>query len=69
MGIVGAWAGYLLRHRHLPGAPTRLKNIATIVVVQFIFDISTPQVSMSAHLCGLFTGFLLGLAMDRRQTV
>jgi membrane associated rhomboid family serine protease len=67
MGIVGAWAGFLLRNRHLPGAGTRLKNIATIVVVQFIFDISTPQVSMSAHLCGLATGFFLGLLIGRRQ--
>jgi membrane associated rhomboid family serine protease len=61
MGIVGTWAGFLLRHRHTPGGPARLKNILTIIVVQVLFDISTPQVSMSAHLCGLVTGFFLGL--------
>jgi len=61
MGIVGASAGFLLRHRHLPDAPARLKDILTIIVVQVIFDKLTPQISMSAHLCGLVTGFFLGL--------
>ena len=66
MGIVGAWTGFLLRHRHLPDARSRLKNILTIIGVQIVFDVSTPQVSMSAHLCGLITGFILGLAMASR---
>jgi membrane associated rhomboid family serine protease len=61
MGIVGAWAGFLLRHRHIPQARQRLTNIIMIILVQFVFDISTPQVSTSAHLCGLATGFLVGL--------
>jgi rhomboid protease GluP len=61
MGIVGAWAGYLLRHRHALQSKRRLSNIAIIILVQVAFDISTPQVSTSAHLCGLLTGFVLGL--------
>ena len=61
MGVVGAWAGFLLRYRHLPLARRRLQNIVIIVVIQTIFDLSTPQISMSAHLCGLITGFILGL--------
>jgi rhomboid protease GluP len=61
MGIVGTWAGFLLRHRHLPLARRRLRNIFIIVLLQLSFDIVTPRVSMSAHLGGLFTGFLLGL--------
>jgi membrane associated rhomboid family serine protease len=66
MGIVGAWAGFLLRHRHLPRAHQRLLNILLIVAIQTAFDLSTPQVSMAAHVCGLITGFLLGLAIVRR---
>jgi membrane associated rhomboid family serine protease len=66
MGVVGAWAGFLLRHQHIPDARARLKNILTIIGVQVLFDISTPQVSMSAHLCGLVTGFALGLVLTRR---
>ncbi len=67
MGIVGAWAGLLLRHRHAPRAKERLLNILLIVAIQIVFDISTPQVSMAAHLCGLVTGFVVGLAIAPRK--
>ena len=63
MGIVGAWAGFLMRHRHAPQAKQRLANIAMIVAIQIAFDLSTPQVSMAAHLCGLIAGFFLGLIL------
>ncbi len=63
MGIVGAWAGFLLRHRHAPQAKQRLGNVIMIIVIQVAFDLSTPQVSMAAHLCGLIAGFFLGLVL------
>jgi membrane associated rhomboid family serine protease len=63
MGIVGAWAGFLVRHRHAPQAKQRLANVGMIVVIQIAFDLSTPQVSMAAHLCGLIAGFFLGLIL------
>jgi membrane associated rhomboid family serine protease len=63
MGIVGAWAGFLLRHHHAPLARQRLANIALIVAIQIAFDLSTPQVSMASHLCGLIAGFFLGLML------
>ena len=63
MGVVGTWAGFLLRHRHLPLARQRLRNIFIIILMQLAFDLVTPQVSMSAHLGGLVTGFLLGLVV------
>ena len=63
MGIVGAWAGFLLRHRHAPLAKQRLANIGLIVAIQIAFDLSTPQVSMAAHMCGLVAGFFLGLIL------
>jgi rhomboid protease GluP len=66
MGIVGAWAGYLLRHRHEPFAGRRLKNIVLIVAIQTAFDLSTPQISMAAHLSGLASGLLLGLLISPR---
>jgi membrane associated rhomboid family serine protease len=66
MGIVGAWAGFLVRHRHAPQAKQRLANIGMIVVIQIAFDLSTPQVSMAAHLCGLIAGFFLGLVLAPR---
>jgi membrane associated rhomboid family serine protease len=66
MGVVGAWAGFLLRNRHAPLAKQRLANIALIVAIQIAFDLSTPQISMAAHLCGLVAGFFLGLILATR---
>ncbi len=66
MGVVGAWAGFLLRHHHAPFAKQRLANIGLIVAIQIAFDLSTPQVSMAAHICGLVAGFFLGLLLAPR---
>lgn len=66
MGVVGTWIGFLLRHRHAPLARQRLRNIFVIVLLQLAFDLVTPRVSMSAHLGGLFTGFLLGLLVPAK---
>jgi membrane associated rhomboid family serine protease len=66
MGVVGTWTGFLLRHRHAPLARQRLRNIFVIVLLQLAFDVVTPRVSMSAHLGGLFTGFLLGLLVPAK---
>ena len=66
MGIVGAWAGFLLRYRHTLLARRRLQNIVFIVVIQTVFDLSTPQVSMAAHMCGLISGLVLGLILAPR---
>jgi rhomboid protease GluP len=66
MGLVGVWAGLLLRRRDGPMAGRRLKNILLIVVVQTAFDLSTPQISMAAHLSGLITGLMLGLILAPR---
>ncbi len=67
MGIVGTWAGFLVKHRHAPQAKQRLGNVVMIIVIQIAFDLSTPQVSMAAHLCGLIAGFFLGLILAPRR--
>jgi rhomboid protease GluP len=67
MGLVGVWAGLLLRHRHTPMAGHRLKNILVIVAIQTAFDLSTPQISMAAHMSGLLTGVALGLIFAPRS--
>jgi membrane associated rhomboid family serine protease len=63
MGVIGAWGGFLVRHHQAPQAKERLANIALIVAIQIAFDLSTPQVSMAAHLSGLVAGFFLGLIL------
>jgi rhomboid protease GluP len=67
MGVLGATAGLLLRHRHGLLAAQRLRNIALIIVIQTAFDLSTPQVSMAAHLSGLVTGFVVGLLISAKR--
>ena len=67
MGLVGVWAGLLLRHRHAPMAGRRLKNILVIIAIQTAFDLSTPQISMAAHMSGLVTGAALGLIFAPRR--
>jgi membrane associated rhomboid family serine protease len=67
MGVVGAWAGFLLRHHDAPFAKQRLANIGLIVVIQIAFDLSTPQISIASHMCGLVGGFFLGLILAPRD--
>ncbi len=67
MGVIGISAGLLLRHRQSPLAGRRLREILAIVVFQTIFDLSTPQVSLSAHLSGFVTGTLVGLVFAERR--
>ena len=66
LGVVGGWAGFLLRHHRVPHARQQLANIGLIVVIQIAFDLSTPEVSMHAHMFGLFAGFFLGLILAPR---
>lgn len=68
MGIVGAWAGFLLRHRNAPRARDRLFNILLIIGIQTAFDLTTPEVSTAAHVCGLISGFIVGLVIAPRAT-
>lgn len=63
MGIVGTWAGVLIRERHLAHNRAALRSILLILLVQSAFDILTPQVSMAAHLSGFTTGVIVGLLL------
>jgi len=67
LGLVGVWAGLLLRSRDAPLASRRLKSILVIIAIQVVFDLSTPQISMAAHLSGLLTGLALGLVFAPRS--
>ena len=61
MGLVGTWAGVLLRERHLAHNRAALRSILLIIVIQSAFDFLTPQVSMAAHLGGFAAGVIIGL--------
>ncbi|MEO7166139.1 MAG: rhomboid family intramembrane serine protease [Spartobacteria bacterium] len=67
MGIIGVSAGLLLRHRQSPLAGRRLRNIVVIVALQTAFDLTTPQVSLAAHLSGFVTGLGIGILLSIQQ--
>jgi rhomboid protease GluP len=69
MGVIGISAGLLLRHRQTPLGGQRLRKIMLIVILQTIFDLSTPQVSLAAHLGGFMTGVAVGLFFARAGSV
>ncbi|MDB4732874.1 rhomboid family intramembrane serine protease [Planctomicrobium sp.] len=69
MGLIGCLLGYLgwgqlLRRNRLVGSEFNL--LFTIVIIQTIFDQSTPAISSECHLLGLMIGttigFLVGVA-------
>jgi rhomboid protease GluP len=70
MGLVGATAAICLRDSRIlktRASVDRLRNSASIIVLQFFFDAATPQVSMTAHLGGAAFGFLLALLLGSGQ--
>ena len=65
-GIVGATSAVLLRgwltHKSLL-ARRQLLRIASIVLLQVVFDLCTPQSSLACHLGGCLLDFLLALPL------
>jgi rhomboid protease GluP len=62
MGLIGGTAAVLLRAWRTERAPPtsrRLRAIAVIVVLQVVFDLVIPQVSLATHLMGLVIGFVV----------
>jgi rhomboid protease GluP len=67
MGLVGATAAIAVGDSRIfktRASATLLRRAAVLIVIQIIFDASTPQVSMAAHLGGLVSGFLLALLLN-----
>jgi len=68
MGVIGILAGLLFRDRQSPRAGQRLRMILMMVALETIYDLSTPQVSLAAHLGGFATGVALGLVLSRQRS-
>jgi rhomboid protease GluP len=65
-GVIGAEIAYFLRNRRVFGSVSRqqLGNLATLVVINLIFGFTIPGINNYAHLGGLVSGFVLGLALS-----
>jgi membrane associated rhomboid family serine protease len=71
MGMIGATAACLLRLWRVEknnAAWMRLRSTLGIVLFQFLFDLSTPEVSLTAHLGGVIAGFLIAMTMRQKFT-
>ena len=70
MGMVGASAAILWRiwyRERSPQALRQLRMILLIIVLQLIFDLTTPQISVVGHTSGLILGFLIAGIMVLSQ--
>ena len=66
MGLIGGTAAVLLRgwrKKRSRALSRRLAGILLILALQVAFDLSTPEVSFSAHLTGMVVGFLATATM------
>jgi len=71
LGLVGGSATALIalsKHSANPQIKDQLRWIVIILVVQTIFDLSTPQVSFPAHFGGVVSGFVLTFILMPRRT-
>ncbi len=66
MGLLGASAAIHLRGWRIEkarAARKELLEIAVLIVLQTVLDILTPQISLTGHLGGLTSGFIIGLIL------
>ncbi|ARV58705.1 rhomboid family intramembrane serine protease [Nostocales cyanobacterium HT-58-2] len=66
MGLVGAFAAVLLhdwRRKKTRLAARSLRGIVTLILLQVIFDLTTPQISFVGHTSGLIVGFVMGIIL------
>ncbi len=63
-GIIGASLGIYLklwRQHKTENLKQSIRSVLFAIVLQTLFDLSTPEVSLSAHLLGSLSGFIIAL--------
>jgi rhomboid protease GluP len=66
MGLVGAFAAVLLhdwQRNKTRLAARSLRGILTLILLQVIFDLTTPQISFVGHASGVIIGFVVGMIL------
>ena len=66
-GIVGAFGAFLIFHRKRfdqDALKKQLANLALIIGINIWLAIQVPGIDQAAHIGGLVTGFLVGLALE-----
>ena len=66
-GILGGLGGYLARHGRTSIPRSVVKgltgNVVTVIAINLAIGFTIPRIDNSAHLGGLFSGFLFGLLL------
>lgn len=63
-GVFGAFIAYNFRRRHLPQAQAQLRWALTLIVLNALLAFGFPGIDWRAHVGGLVSGFLAGLAAE-----
>ena len=66
-GVFGALAGFFLAHRDEIQSHSKafMRDFAIIIGINLVIGFSIPQVDVSAHMGGLFVGFLGGFLISK----
>ena len=67
MGLIGAFTAILLHDWQRTKARIAFRSlrvIVTLIVLQVIFDLNTPQISFIGHTSGLIIGFVVGSILN-----
>ncbi len=66
-GVFGALAGFFLAHRERIQEHTKafMKDFGIIIVINIVIGLSIPSIDMSAHIAGLFVGFIGGFVLSK----
>jgi rhomboid protease GluP len=66
-GVFGALAGFFIAHRKRIGEHTRsfMKEFTAIIVINLVIGFSIASVDVSAHIAGLFAGFIGGYLLSK----
>ena len=66
-GVFGALAGFFLAHREKIAAHSKafMKDFGIIIVINIVIGLSIPSIDMSAHIAGLFVGFIGGFVLSK----
>lgn len=66
-GVFGALAGFFLAHRDKIAAHSKefMKDFSVVIGLNLVLGLSIPSIDVSAHIGGLFVGFLGGFLISK----
>ena len=63
-GLFGVFFAYNFQRRHLAFYAARMRTMGTLIVINLVLTFTIPGIDWRAHVGGLTTGVICGLAVD-----